>query len=73
MADLQLIQNKIFDIHGQKVMLDFHLAEFYQVETRTLKQVERRNAERFPDYFMFKLTKVEWNQLITDYDNFQSI
>lgn len=46
-------------------MLDFHLAELYEVETRVLKQAVRRNIERFPDDFMFELTKNEWNELIT--------
>lgn len=62
--ELQIIQNKIFEIRGQRVMLDFHLAELYHVETRALKQAVRRNKERFPDDFMFELTKEESNQLI---------
>lgn len=62
--ELQIIQNKIFEIRGQRVMLDFHLAELYHVETRVLKQAVRRNIERFPDDFMFELTKEESNQLI---------
>lgn len=62
--ELQIIQNKIFEIRGQRVMLDFHLAELYHVETRVLKQAVRRNIERFPDDFMFELSKEESNQLI---------
>lgn len=46
--ELQIIQNKIFEIRGQRIMIDLHLAELYQVETRTLKQAVRRNIERFP-------------------------
>ncbi len=46
--DLQVIQNRIYEIRGQRVMLDFDLAELYQVETRALKQAVRRNIERFP-------------------------
>ena len=46
-------------------MLDFDLAEIYQVETRALKQAERRNIERFPDDFLFRLTKEEANRLIS--------
>ena len=42
------IQNKIYQIRGVRVMLDFDLAELYQVETKALKQTVRRNAERFP-------------------------
>lgn len=46
--ELQIIQNKIFEVRGLRVMIDFHLAELYQVETRVLKQAVRRNIERFP-------------------------
>ena len=62
---IQLIQSRIYTIRGQKVMLDFDLAELYETETRTLKQAVRRNKERFPDDFMFQLTKSEWKELIT--------
>lgn len=55
--DLQIIQNKIFEVRGCRVMLDYHLAELYQVETRTLKQAVKRNIERFPGDFMFVLTQ----------------
>ena len=48
MTDLQIIQDKIYEIRGQKVMLDFDLAEMYQVGTRVLNQAVKRNAERFP-------------------------
>lgn len=63
--ELQVIQNKIYEIRGQRVMLDFDLAAIYQVETRTLKQAVRRNIERFPDDFLFVLTREEANSLIT--------
>ena len=63
--DLQVIQNRIYEIRGQRVMLDFDLAELYQVETRALKQAVRRNIERFPEDFLFRLTKEEANRLIT--------
>jgi hypothetical protein len=56
---LQLIKNKIYEIRGHKVMLDFDLAELYETETKVLKQSVRRNLERFPDDFMFELTKTE--------------
>ena len=65
MMELQLIQEKIFEIRGNRVMLDFDLAELYQVETRALKQAVRRNPNRFPGDFMFQLTKDEWTELIT--------
>ena len=63
--ELQVIQNKIYEIRGQRVMLDFDLAAIYQVETRVLKQAVRRNIERFPDDFLFVLTREEANSLIT--------
>ena len=63
--DLQIIQNKIFEIRGCRVMLDYHLAELYQVETRALKQTVKRNIERFPGDFMFVLTKEEANLLLS--------
>ena len=61
--DIQIIQNKIYEICGQRVMLDFDLAELYQVETRVLKQAVRRNIERFPEDFMFEITQIEYNHL----------
>ncbi len=63
--ELQLIQQKIYDIRGCRVMLDFDLASLYDVETRTLKQAVRRNLSRFPNDFMFQLKKDEWTELIT--------
>lgn len=60
---LQLIQNKIYEIRGQKVMLDFDLAELYEVETRILNQSVKRNLQRFPVDFMFQLTKTEWENM----------
>ena len=57
--DLQIIQNNIFEVRGCRVMLDYHLAELYQVETRALKQAVKRNIERFPSDFMFVLTQEE--------------
>ena len=68
--DLQIIQNKIFEVRGYRVMLDLHLAELYQVETRTLKQAVKRNIDRFPSDFMFELNKDEWLGLITNCDKF---
>jgi hypothetical protein len=67
--ELQIIQNKIFEVRGCRVMLDFHLAKLYQIETRILKQAVRRNRDRFPDDFMFELSKEEWRELITICDN----
>lgn len=62
--ELILIENKIYEVRGTKVMLDFDLAKLYGIETRTLKQAVRRNIERFPEDFMFMLTKEEANNLI---------
>ena len=64
--ELQIIQNKIYEIRGQKVMLDFDLAELYGTETRLLKRAVRRNMERFPDDFMFELTNEEANCLLSN-------
>ena len=63
------IQNKIYLIRNQKVMLDFDLAALYEVETRALKQSVKRNLIRFPEDFMFQLTKNEWTEVITICDN----
>ena len=60
---LSAIQNKIYEIRGQKVMLDFDLAEMYEVETKVLKQAVKRNANRFPGDFMFSLTQKEFQGL----------
>lgn len=65
---LQTIQNLIYDIRGQKVMLDVDLAILYSIETRVLKQSVKRNIERFPKDFMFQLNKKEWKELITNSD-----
>lgn len=59
------IENKVYEIRGCKVMLDFDLAELYGIETRTLKQSVRRNIDRFPEDFMFRLTPSEAKQLIS--------
>lgn len=60
---LQVIQQKIFEIRDQKVMLDFDLAELYEVETKYLKRAVRQNIKRFPSDFMFELTKEEFLRL----------
>lgn len=62
--DLQVIQNQIFEIRGTRVMIDYHLAKLYDVETRVLKQAVNRNIERFPADFMFVLSKEEANALL---------
>ena len=68
MGDLELIQSKIYEIRGQRVMLDFDLAEMYGTETKRLKQAVRRNLKRFEgEDFMFELTREELSrtQIVT--------
>src|SRR6201991_3821623 len=62
-ASVQLIERRIYLIRGQKVMLDFDLAELYGVSTKQLNQQVRRNKKRFPEDFMFRLTKEEAESL----------
>jgi len=64
MEELNGIQNRIYEVRGVRVMLDFDLAALYQVETRVLKQAVRRNLDRFPEDFMFEVTEYEYNSLI---------
>lgn len=63
MKEILHVQNKIYEIRNQRVMLDYDLAEMYGVETKRLKEQVRRNIERFPEDFMFELTKEEYNSL----------
>ena len=67
MDELSNIQSKIHDIRGVRVMLDFDLAEIYQVETRILNQSVKRNMKRFPNDFMFQLTKTEWESISSQF------
>ena len=60
---IENITNLIYQIRGHRVMLDKDLAELYGVETKVLKQAVRRNTERFPEDFMFELTRHEFNNL----------
>ncbi len=63
MNQLQTIQSKIYEIRGQRVMLDFDLAELYGIETKYLKRSVKNNIRRFPSDFMFELTKEEFDSL----------
>lgn len=63
--ELELIKNSILEIRGKKVMLDMDLAKIYEVETRALKQAVRRNIDRFPQDFMFQLTEIEMQNLVS--------
>ena len=60
---LPVIQTKIYEVRGQKVMLDYDLAELYEVLTKNLNLAVKRNLKRFPPDFMFQLTKTEWESL----------
>ena len=60
---LTIIQKKIYEIRDCKVMLDFDLAELYEVETRVLNQAIKRNIKSFPKDFMFRLTAKEWKMM----------
>lgn len=61
--ELAIIQQRIHEIRGQKVMLDFDLAALYEVETRVFNQAVKRNIESFPEDFMFRVTKEEWTNM----------
>jgi phage regulator Rha-like protein len=63
MMDVAIIENKIYEIRGQKVMLDFDLAELYQTETKYLKRAVKQNIRKFPTDFMFEITKAEFESL----------
>ncbi len=65
MPKSQIITQKIIEIRGHKVLLDFDLAELYATETRIVKQAVRRNLNRFPLDFMFELTEEEVNDLVS--------
>ena len=60
-----LIASKIIIVRDERVILDVHLAEFYGVETRVLKQAVRRNRDRFPNDFMYELTDVEIDDVVS--------
>jgi hypothetical protein len=67
--EIEVIQNKIFEIRGCKVMLDFDLALLYNVENKRLKASVRRNINRFPEDFMFELTEMEFTNLRTKFSS----
>jgi hypothetical protein len=69
----EAIEQRIFSVRGQKVMLDRDLAELYGVGTKVLNQAVKRNIKRFPDDFMFKLTQLEKNELVTNCDRFRTL
>jgi phage regulator Rha-like protein len=61
MQIIKSIQNNIYDVRGEKIMLDFDLAILYEVETRVMNQAVKRNSDKFPEDFMFRLTAKEWD------------
>ena len=67
--NIEIIHNKIYEIRGHKVMLDYEIAEMFEVLTKVLNQAVKRNIERFPEDFMFQLTEKEWegmrSQIVT--------
>ena len=63
MQTIQSIQNRIYEIRGERVMLDQDLAALYEVEVKVLNQAVKRNIQRFPKDFMFQLTKEEWENM----------
>ena len=67
MNEIQIIQSKIYEVRGRRVMLDTDLAELYQVETRVLNQAVKRNSKRFPEDFMFRLTAAEWDVISSQF------
>ena len=73
----EVVMNKIYEIRGQKVMLDRDLAELYNVETKALKQAVRRNNKRFPEDFMFEMTREElanWrSQFVTSKEDMKGL
>ena len=70
--ELEIIQSKIHEIKGQKVLLDFDLAELYETETKYLKRAVKHNINRFPPDFMFELTKGEWDVLRCNFSTLET-
>jgi len=70
LANQIFISSIIIFLRGKKVILDFDLALLYQTENRVLKQTVKRNKKRFPPDFVFKLSREEWKELITNCDKF---
>ena len=59
---IRSIQNRIYEVRGERIRLDFDLADLYEVATKALNQAVKRNAKRFPADFMFRLTITEWQK-----------
>jgi hypothetical protein len=63
MEIIKSIQNRIYEIRGERVMMDKDLAALYEIDTKLLNLAVKRNIKRFPTDFMFQLTKEEWENL----------
>jgi len=72
-SKLTQIQKRIYVIRGKRVMLDSDLAFLYEVEVKQLNQAVKRNVKRFPDDFMFRLTKDEFTKVVTNCDHLQNL
>lgn len=72
MKIIKSIQNRIFEIRGERVMLDRDLAALYEVETKRLTEAVKRNTKRFPKDFMFQLTKEEWEDLRSQFETLEN-
>jgi hypothetical protein len=73
LAGAKQIQERIYVIRGKRVMLDSDLACLYEVEVKQLNQAVKRNIKRFPDDFMFQLTKDEFTEVVTNCDHLQNL
>lgn len=65
--EIEIIQNRIYEIRGQRVMFDFDLATLYQVTTSAMNQAVKRNIERFPEEFMFRISAAEWENMSSQF------
>src|SRR5215218_3807930 len=63
MTIIQSVQNRIYEIRGERVILDRDLALLYETETKRLTEAVKRNSKRFPKDFMFQLTSKEWEDI----------
>ena len=73
MNEIMIIKNLIFEIRGQKVMIDRDLAELYEVPTKRLNEAVKRNIKRFPKDFMFQLTDEEQQELVANCDHLKNL
>ena len=73
MQIIQSIQNRIYEIRGERVMLDGDLAGLYEIETKVLNQAVKRNIKRFPNDFIFQLTNEEFKDLRFQFETLEGI